>query len=109
MARVIEKALHDVSLDLEEIPEDLIIGFSPMACVHDSMTSQYLRHHGDEPLTMEEIDTMIEKIESASLSRAKENAKVQYGLIHDDIRLISSTLTSILIDGKKVANPIGFS
>lgn len=73
------------------------------------MTSQYIRHDKDDPLSMDEIDTMIEKIEAASLMRAKEKARSQYGLIHDDIRLISSTLTSIAIDGKKVTNPIGFS
>jgi hypothetical protein len=57
---------------------------------------------------MEELDTMIEKIERVSLQRAKEKAKTEYAIIHDDIRLISSTLTSIVIDGKQVANPIGF-
>lgn len=58
---------------------------------------------------MQEIDTMIEKIEQTSLSHAKEKAKIQHGLVHDDIRLISSTLTEISIDGKRVTNPIGFT
>ena len=52
---------------------------------------------------------MIKKIEHESLDRAKEKSKKQYGVIHDDIRLVSSTLTSIHIDGKLVTNPLGFS
>ena len=50
---------------------------------------------------------MIVKIEKSSLIRAKIKAKKEYAIVHDDIRLISSTLTSIMIDGKQVANPIG--
>lgn len=72
------------------------------------MASQYIRDDDELPLNMEEIDMMIAKIEKASLARAKEKAKSEYGIIHDDIRLVSSTLTSITIDGKQVANPIGF-
>lgn len=109
IAHVIEKAIHEVSRHVESIPEDLIIWFSPTFSLYDGITSQYIRHDRDDPLSMDEIDTMIEKIESASLARAKEKARTQYGLIHDDIRLISSTLTSIAIDGKKVTNPIGFT
>lgn len=52
---------------------------------------------------------MIEKIEYDSHIRAKEKAKQQYGLRTDDIRLLSSTLTSIFIDDKKIMNPIGFT
>lgn len=91
------------------MPDDIILAFSPAVCIHDVTTNQYIRSDREAPLSMQEIDTMIEKIEQASLSRAKEKARTEYGLIHDDIRLISSTLTSILIDGKRVTNPIGFS
>jgi cell division ATPase FtsA len=66
-----------------------------------------MREDESAPLSMEELDTMIEKIEKASLQRAKEKAKTEYGVIHDDIRLISSTLTSIVIDGKNVTHAIG--
>jgi cell division ATPase FtsA len=58
---------------------------------------------------MSEIDSMIKKIEYESLERARDRSKKQYGIIHDDIRLISSTITSITIDGKSVTNPLGFS
>lgn len=108
VAETIDKAIHATCRGIETIPEDIIIGFSPVIAISDLMTSQYVRHDPDEPLTMDEIDDMIEKIERTSLSRAKERAKYEYAVVHDDIRLVSSTLTSIIIDGKQVSNPIGF-
>ena len=108
VAQTIDKAIHEACRDVDTIPEDIIIAFSPIVCIHDTMASQYIRADGEHPLSMEELDTMIEKIEKSSLQRAKEKAKHEYAIIHDDIRLVSSTLTSIIIDGKQVANPIGF-
>ncbi|MBP6981222.1 hypothetical protein KBB25_00385 [Candidatus Gracilibacteria bacterium] len=105
----LERAIHEASKNSDTIPDDLIIGFSPEICIHDTVTTQYIRSDMDTPLSMQEIDTMIEKIEYDSHIRAKEKAKHQYGMHTDDIRLLSSTLTSIYIDDKKIMNPIGFS
>ncbi len=109
VAITIEKAIHEVCKNSHEIPEDIILAFSPAVCIYDTVTTQYIRTQNEETLSMQEIDTMIEKIEQTSLFHAKEKAKIQYGLIHDDIRLISSTLTEIFVDGKHVTNPIGFT
>lgn len=87
----------------------MILAFSPEVCIYDTITTQYIRSDKEAPLSMQEIDTMIEKIEYDSHIRAKEKAKQQYGLRTDDIRLLSSTLTSIFIDDKKIMNPIGFT
>ncbi len=107
VAHAIDKAIHEACIHIDEIPEDIILGFSPTLCVHEIIASQYIRADESIPLTMDELDTMIEKLEKISLVRAKEKAKAEYGLIHDDIRLVSSTLTSITIDGIQVMNPIG--
>lgn len=58
---------------------------------------------------MEEIDSIIKKIETESFVRIREKAKREYGISHDDIRLISSTITAISIDGKSYTNPLGTS
>lgn len=108
VAQAIDKAICDACAHCETIPENIIIAFSPVICIHDVMVSQYIRSDEELPITMDELDTMIEKIEKTSLVRAKEKAKSEYAIVHDDIRLISSTLTSISIDGKQVTNPIGF-
>ncbi len=109
VASSIEQAIIQASQHLEEIPNDVILAFSPEICIFDSITTQYIRADQDSTLTMQEIDSMIQKIEHHSLERAKEKSKMQYGVVHDDIRLVSSTLTAIYIDGKRVTNPIGFT
>lgn len=109
VAQGIEQAILQATHGLDEIPEDVILAFSPEICIFDSISTQYIRADKESTLTMQEIDSMIQKIEHTSLERAKEKSKTQFGVIHDDIRLVSSTLTSIYIDGKRVTNPIGFT
>ena len=70
----LERAIHEASKNSDTIPDDLIIGFSPEICIHDTVTTQYIRSDMDTPLSMQEIDTMIEKIEYDSHIRAKEKA-----------------------------------
>lgn len=108
VALTLERAIHAASEWCESIPDDIILAYSPEICIHDMITTQYARSDKDALITMSEIDTMISKIEAQSHMRAKEKSKVQYGVVHDDIRLISSTLTAIYIDGKRVSNPVWF-
>lgn len=108
VALTIERAIIEAAAKVDTIPDDIILAFSPEVTIFDAVTTQYVRSDRDSTITMEEIDSMIKKIEHESLERAKEKSKKQYGIIHDDIRLVSSTLTSITIDGKKVTNPLGF-
>lgn len=109
VALTIERAIVEAAAKIDTIPDDIILAFSPEVTIFDAITTQYIRSDKDSTITMEEIDSMIKKIEHESLERAKEKSKKQYGIIHDDVRLVSSTLTSITIDGKKVMNPLGFS
>jgi hypothetical protein len=97
------------SQKVAEIPHDVILAFSSRVFIPDTLSTQYIRADITSTITMQEIDAMIKKIETESFSRARSKAKLQYGIDHDDIRLISSTITSIRIDGKVISNPIGFS
>ena len=38
-----------------------------------------------------------------------KRTRIRSGVFQDDLRLISSTITSVAIDGKKITNPVGFS
>lgn len=106
VSEAIEKAIHEACRDVENIPDDIILCFTPTTCIHDIASSQYIREDSEEALSMAELDQMVEKIEYSSLLRVKAKAKSEYGIIHDDIRLISSTLTSVTVDGKMVIHPI---
>jgi cell division ATPase FtsA len=109
VANTIQKSIVQASQKSDTIPSDMIIAFSSSEFMFDSVTTQYIRADKTSTISMEEIDTMIKKIESASFERVREKAKKHFALYSDDIRLVSSTITSIEIDGKKISNPIGFS
>lgn len=109
IAKTIEQTIISASQDLLNIPDDIIISFSSSNFLFDSATTQYIRIDPTSTLTMQELDIMIKNVESASYARAKEKFKSRSWMISDDLRLISSTITSITIDGKKISNPVGFS
>lgn len=109
VALTIERAIIQSSKDIENSPQDIILSFSSPSTLSDIITTQYVRWDKSSNITMEEIDTIIKKIEAESFSRIRERAKREFGIAHDDIRLISSTITSISIDGKSFSNPLGSS
>lgn len=109
VAETIRRAIERASKDIDEVPEDIIISLLSDALVSDTVTTQYIRGDKDSTLTMEEIDSMIKKIESHSFDRARTKIRTQFGSSDMEIRLISSTLTSIYIDDKRIMNPIGFT
>ncbi len=63
VASTIEQAIIQVSQELESIPEDIIISFPSQDFICDSITTQYVRADKSSTLTMQELDTMIKKIE----------------------------------------------
>lgn len=62
------------------IPDDIILGFSPEMRLYDTVSAQYIRSDSEAPITMEEIDTMIEKIEYDSHVRVKEKQSISMDL-----------------------------
>ncbi|MFZ2256264.1 MAG: hypothetical protein WAW59_00065 [Patescibacteria group bacterium] len=93
------------SQKVDTIPKDVILGFSSSQFVSDHITTQYIRKSGD-PITMSEVDTMVKKVEKNSFDRVRSRARNIFGIVHDDLKLVSSTITAIEIDGKSVTNPI---
>jgi hypothetical protein len=105
--QAMEQSTKDIDIDVDI--EDIIVGFSSEYYEFDMITTQYIRLDPSSTLTMEEIDSMIKKIEKQSFSRVEASMTEKYGTFNQEIRLISSILTSITIDGKRVTNPIGFT
>ncbi len=105
----IERSMVQACQKVDTIPTDAIVSFSSSTFISDILMTQYVRTDKTKEITMQEIDTMIKKVEKESFQRVKIRAKDQFGITHDDIRLVSSTITSISIDGKSVNNPVWFS
>lgn len=109
VSQILEQSILQAGSQLETIPEDIIMSFPSQSFVSDVLTTQYTRDDHEALLTMQEIDSMIKRIENTSYERAKNKSQKQFGTISDDLKLISSTIVSIQIDGRNVSSPIGFS
>lgn len=105
----IEKSILKSCQESKYDVEDAIFAFSSDAYVSDSVTMQYIRKSPTTPITLDEVDEMIKKIEAQSFSRIHTYILSQYGTEKQDVQLVSSILTSITIDGQVVTNPIGFT
>ena len=108
IAQSIEHAILQAGESLDMIPDDIIMSFPSHAFVSDLITTQYTRADSEIALTMQEVDKMIKRIEKASYERAHIKSRKQFGAMNDDLRLVSSTIVSIQIDGRSVTSPIGF-
>jgi hypothetical protein len=84
------------------------MSFPSWGFVSDVITTQYVRADATVPITMHEVDQMISRIEGESSIRARTRSQRQFGMQSDDLRLISSTIVAITIDGRTVTSPIGF-
>ena len=109
ISQIIEQSILQAWAQLDSIPEDVIMSFPSQSFISDSLTTQYNRDDADISLTMSEIDSMIKKTEKASYDRAKIKSKKQFWMTSDDLKLISSSIVSIQIDGRNVSSPIGFT
>lgn len=107
VALSIEKSIIQACQKVDSIPKDAILAFSSSQFISDYTTTQYIRKT-DSVITMNEIDEMVKKVEKSSFDRVRTKAKNIYWIVHDDLKLVSSTITAIEIDGKAISNPVGF-
>ncbi len=108
VAQIINQAILQAGQTYVSIPDDLIMSFPSTSFISDLITTQYTRADSTTILTMQEIDTMIKRIEKESYERARTKNLRQFGSLGDDLRLVSSTIVRIHIDGKSVTSPVGF-
>lgn len=94
---------------LDSLPEEVVLSVGSSSLVYDSIGTNYVRSNPDEPISMEEIDKMIASTEGKSLERIRDKAEERFGLGPNELRLVTTSLTSISLDGKKVSNPVGFT
>lgn len=105
----IKKAIAKAGESLDTIPKDVVISLSSSYMLYDTINTNYVREDKTLPITMEEIDSIIKKVEYKSLERVKAKSESRIGIPDSEMRLITTSITSIVVDGKKITNPIGFT
>lgn len=104
----IKKTIAKASENLEEIPNDMVISLSSTLTFSDIIHMNYVRENPGSPIGMEEIDQIVKKIEHTSLDRVKGKIRERTGIIESEMKLVTTSIISIMVDGKKIGNPVGF-
>jgi cell division protein FtsA len=61
-----------------------------------------------EPLGMEEIEDVMERVQRLALRRVSDRLSAEMGQPTVDVRLVNSSIVSIKMDGHAMSNPLGF-
>ncbi|MDD2486963.1 MAG: hypothetical protein PHS92_01170 [Candidatus Gracilibacteria bacterium] len=109
VSKSISKAIHKACQNLDSIPNDVIVGFNSSHLLYDHISTNYVRQSKEQPISMKEVDDMIKNIEYKSLEKVKTKIESRLGIIDSEMKLITTSIISIYIDGQRVSNPIGFS
>jgi cell division ATPase FtsA len=98
--------LPDISL---ELPKKAVFLLHPQESIFDSFGFNYVRSTPNNPITMEEIDKMVGQTEGRALQQLQGRILERIEGSDADMRIASTCLTSLSIDGQKVTNPLGFT
>lgn len=109
LADTVRRAILKAAEGLDTLPEEVVLSVSSSGLLYDSIGTNYVRQNANDPISMEEVDRMIASSEGRSLERIKAQAEERLSLSESELRLVTTSLTSITLDGKKVSNPVGLT
>lgn len=86
----------------------VVVGLAGELIKASTSTVHYRRESEDKPLSESEMEIIFDKVKSMAESKAQKEIAFEADNREIAISLINSTIISIIIDGQKVNNPIGF-
>ena len=103
-----EKALNEVENEAGEHASLTVVGVAGELIKGNTTTVRYSRKNSNKPITESEMHEIIKKVQQKSGEVAKKTVALETGNDNVEVRLISSAIVSLTIDGYKISNPIGF-
>lgn len=103
-----EEALLAVEKQTGEHAETTVVGVAGELVKGSTSTVRYTRKEPNRPITNEEMDEIIKKVQQKSGEYAKKSVALETGNENVEVTLINSAIVSLTIDGYKISNPIGF-
>ncbi len=85
-----------------------VIGIAGELVKGTTSTIRYRRPQPDKPLSVAEMELIIEKVQERAQVKAQKQIGLETGNDEVEVKLVNSALVSLHIDGYKVSNPIGF-
>jgi len=103
-----EDALVKAEEQAGERAELTVVGVAGELIQGNTTTVKYSRKNPNKPITESEMNEIIKKVQQKSGEVAKKTVALETGNDNVEVRLISSAIVSLTIDGYKISNPIGF-
>ncbi len=105
---VCEEALVDVEKQAGQRANLAVVGIAGELIKGNTTTVRYSRKNPHKPITESEMEDIIYKVQQKSGDVARKAVTVETGQKSVEVRLINSAIVSLMIDGYKISNPIGF-
>lgn len=103
-----EEALVQVEQQAGQRAELVVVGIAGELIKGNTTTVRYSRKNPHKPITEEEMNDIIRKVQQKSGEVARSAVAIETGQKNVEVRLINSAIVSLMIDGYKISNPIGF-
>lgn len=104
-----EEALVKVEDQSGERAELTVVGIAGELIKGNTTTVHYARKDPKKPITETEMQNIIERVQEKSGEVARKTVALETGNKNTEVRLINSAIVSLMIDGYKISNPIGFN
>ncbi len=105
---VCEEALVDVEKQAGQRANLTIVGIAGELIKGHTTTVRYSRKNPHKPITEPEMEDIIRRVQQRAGDTARKAVAIETGNQHVEVRLINSAIVSLMIDGYKISNPIGF-
>ncbi len=105
---VCEEALSIAEEEAGERANITVVGIAGELVKGNTTTVRYARQNPNKPITENEMNEIIKKVQEKSGEVAKNTIALETGNDNVEIRLINSAIVSLTIDGYKIMNPVGF-
>jgi cell division protein FtsA len=94
--------------DSFSIPTDAVIGIAGELVHGVSIMVNVDRENPNSTIDQKEIDRFIQKVKKFTFSSTLEEISQEIGIKSSKIQEVSTVINSVLVDGHKVLNPIGY-
>lgn len=103
-----QDAIRDAVKTAGATPNQLIMGIAGELVKGATTTISYIRREPDAKIDLAELKNIVHKVQWKAFDEVRAELAYETGYNEIDVKLVNAAITSVRIDGYKVANPLGF-
>ncbi len=103
-----EVALEQAAEQAGFLPDAVIMGTAGELVKGTTTTITLQRSDAHAKITLAELQKIIQDVQQRAFDKAREVIGFESGVEQVDVRLVNAAIVDVVIDGYRVANPIGF-